>query len=245
MKHFRILFPQLLILCVVGSAIGNTLITEQRLNSVSPALRLAFKKVAAEMNRKYPGTQLNVSDGLRSIKDQDRHRRNGKSQANGFNGYHTHGLALDLVPLDGKGNAIWNDWIYWKDLAAVIARHGFESGYHYSGVDAVHMQIPRKVYPISVVKRHREDHGAAFVLTEAANRVNKLRKGTKKTPPNSKVAGNVTSPKQKPKKPVDASPIKTKKPENVPTTSGRKTEKTSKPSGVSCATRKCVCTCRN
>ena len=94
--------------------------TEKKLKSVSPELKRIFKKLAAEMDRKYPGTQLNVAVGLRTFDEQNKLAGKGKTPVKGWKGYHTHGLALDVVPLDARGKTIWNNWDYWKDLAVLV-----------------------------------------------------------------------------------------------------------------------------
>ncbi len=59
---------------------------------------------------------------------------------------HQSGLAVDIVPLDSRGNTFWPDVgsPLWKAIADIMVKHGFDAGLYWKDFpDAPHYQLKK------------------------------------------------------------------------------------------------------
>jgi hypothetical protein len=106
---------------------------------------------------------VRVTDGLRTFKEQDDLYAKGRTKpgdvvtnAKGGSSNHNYGLAVDLVPLDSKGQPNWKaKEEVWDAMGKVGKEHGLEWGGDWKKlVDRPHFQLPvgmgvkecRKIY---------------------------------------------------------------------------------------------------
>ena len=92
------------------------------------------------------GTQLRVTDGYRSVEEQNSLYAQGRTtpgnvvtRARGGTSYHNYGLAIDVVEMN-KGQPVWNNIT--NDVANVGTGLGFEWGGNWSNFpDYPHFQM--------------------------------------------------------------------------------------------------------
>lgn len=94
-------------------------------------------------------TNINILiyETLRDVKTQRKYVNEGKSQT--MKSYHLVGQALDFVPVDSKGKALWNGYGDSKIMQAIneAKRLGFVWGGDWKGfIDKPHLQYEYKGY---------------------------------------------------------------------------------------------------
>lgn len=102
--------------------------------------------------------QVLIYETIRTIEQQRENVANGKSQT--MQSYHLVGQALDFVPVDSKGNTLWNGYNA-KTIQQAIKYAksiGFESGYDW-GWDSPHLQYNYKGYGTDTYGKIKDDGG--------------------------------------------------------------------------------------
>lgn len=93
------------------------------------------------------GAEILIYDARRTIEEQKANVASGASKT--MNSYHIVGQALDFVPVNSKGVALWDRSNYSVPKIQDIIRYakslGFESGYDW-GWDAPHLEFKYKGY---------------------------------------------------------------------------------------------------
>lgn len=102
--------------------------------------------------------QVLIYETIRTVEQQRINVANGKSKT--MQSYHLVGQALDFVPVDSKGNAIWNGYNA-KSIQQAIKYAksiGFESGYDW-GWDSPHLQFNYKGYGTDTYGKIKDNGG--------------------------------------------------------------------------------------
>lgn len=73
---------------------------------------------------KKQGIDLKVIETYRSNKRQNRVKRRGSSMLAGGYSKHQYFLAVDIVPIDKKGNIIWHNRKLWKKIGQIGKKQG-------------------------------------------------------------------------------------------------------------------------
>ena len=113
--------------------------TAERIESLHPQIKEDVKNFILEAQKE--GIYLRVTDGIRTVEEQNDVYQRGNSTVKGGYSYHNYGLAFDVVEIkDGK--ALWdND--NWDKIGELGKKYGFEWGGDWeSFVDKPHFQKP-------------------------------------------------------------------------------------------------------
>ena len=119
---------------------------EKKIEELDPSLqkpaRKFIKSAASE------GINLRITDGYRSIEDQDELYEQGRTKpggkvtnAKGGDSFHNYKLAIDVVEIDKKGKAVWENK-NWNRIGELGKQNGFEWGGDWKSFkDQPHFQI--------------------------------------------------------------------------------------------------------
>lgn len=115
------------------------------LNSLADNTKAAAFKWYRELEKR--GTEILITEGIRSIEQQRQNVKNGASQT--MKSYHIVGQAFDFVPVYSKSNidygAYWKS--PWKEAVQLAKDLGFEWGGDWKGfVDSPHLQFNYRGY---------------------------------------------------------------------------------------------------
>jgi peptidoglycan LD-endopeptidase CwlK len=114
-------------------------ITKNRIDKLHPTVRVEVETIINEINTRLTGrSQVRISEGLRTIAEQDAlyKKRPKVTNAKGGQSIHNYGLAVDIVLIvDGK-TASWDstkDWdgdkkSDWNECVEVFKAHGWVWG---------------------------------------------------------------------------------------------------------------------
>jgi peptidoglycan hydrolase-like protein with peptidoglycan-binding domain len=122
-------------------------VSESRLAKVNPELASRIRAMAADL--KAQGIDIRVTDGLRTVEEQNALYEQGRTKpgnivtnARGGSSYHNYGLAVDVVPMvNGKANYnVSADT--WNKIGAAGKKYGLEWGGDFKSiVDKPHFQM--------------------------------------------------------------------------------------------------------
>ena len=122
--------------------------SERRLAEVNPQLANRIRRTAADL--KAQGINVMVTSGYRSFAEQNELYAQGRTKpgdivtkAKGGQSLHNYGLAVDLVPLDSKGQPNWNvPESTWQKIGTAGKKQGLEWGGDWQSFkDRPHMQM--------------------------------------------------------------------------------------------------------
>lgn len=122
--------------------------SEKRLAEVNPQLANRIRRAAADL--KAQGINVMVTSGYRSFAEQNALYAQGRTKpgnivtnAKGGQSLHNYGLAVDLVPLDSKGQPNWNaSESTWQKIGAAGKKQGLEWGGDWKSFkDRPHLQM--------------------------------------------------------------------------------------------------------
>lgn len=136
-------------------------ISLERIEKLHPAIRKEVKEAYLDINMSLPkGVRLRISQGLRTISEQDALYAQGRSnegkivtQARGGDSWHNWSLAFDFVLLYDKDKngtletASWNENKYWMQVVKGFKAKGFEWGGDWRFKDSPHFQ---KVFGLTI-----------------------------------------------------------------------------------------------
>lgn len=114
----------------------------ERINKLHPILRNEVKDLYLTINYNLPkGIRLRISQGLRTISEQDALYAQGRTtkgkivtNAKGGQSWHNYGLAFDFVLLYDKDlngtfeTASWDENKYWMEVVNHFKKHGYKWG---------------------------------------------------------------------------------------------------------------------
>lgn len=117
-------------------------ISLERIEKLHPAIRKEVKEAYLDINMSLPtGIRLRISQGLRTISEQDALYAQGRTtkgkivtSAPAGKSYHNYGLAFDIVILYDKDNngsletASWDENTYWMQVVKAFKAKGFAWG---------------------------------------------------------------------------------------------------------------------
>lgn len=128
----------------MGFALSNA--DEQKLAGVHPKLAAIIRFAASKSSQRF-----RVLEGMRTLERQKQLVKKGASKT--LNSRHLTGHAVDIAPIDGKGQVSW-DWPLYHKLAPVVKQAAKELGtpIEWGGdwksfKDGPHWQLPFSQFP--------------------------------------------------------------------------------------------------
>lgn len=136
-------------------------ISLERIEKLHPAIRKQVREAYLDINMSLPkGVRLRISQGLRTISEQDALYAQGRTtkgkivtNARGGDSWHNWSLAFDFVLLydrDKNGSletASWDENKYWMQVVNAFKKLGFAWGGDWRFKDSPHFQ---KVFGLSI-----------------------------------------------------------------------------------------------
>lgn len=163
---------------------------EARLAKVNPQLAARIRNMAAAL--KAQGINVTVVSGLRTFAEQNALYAQGRTKpggivtnARGGQSLHNYGLAVDVVPLDAKGNPNWNaSAATWAKIGAAGKKQGMEWGGDWkSFVDKPHFQMTAGKSVSTLLREYNQNGGNLKPIWEGVNKHYPNVGGTTGTPP--------------------------------------------------------------
>ncbi len=170
MSKFKPWMAYMLIFSIFSTAFAYNNMTARRLDSVDPKIKEFFQPYSKEMEQKFPKYKVEVISGPRTFEHQNRLFKKGITPARGGQSYHNFGEAIDIAPFK-NGKPVFNDYKFWRENTKVVQKYGMESGGTWNKKDYVHIQTPRKVYPISQMRKDFAKGGFGEVFINAEERL--------------------------------------------------------------------------
>ncbi|WP_164108259.1 MULTISPECIES: M15 family metallopeptidase [Sphingobacterium] len=129
-------------------------ISLERIDKLHPIIRNEVKELYLTINFALPkGVRLRISQGLRSISEQDALYAQGRTtkgkivtNAKGGSSWHNYGLAFDFVLLYDKDlngtfeTASWDENKYWMQVVNEFKKHGYAWGGDWRFKDSPHFE---------------------------------------------------------------------------------------------------------
>lgn len=113
----------------------------ERIGQMQPAAAAAAQRVLCRLKKQ--GINVTVTETLRSHARQAQLLAQGNGVTNAAPGrsYHQYGLAIDIVPLDSKGQPTWTaPAAIWEAIGKAGEAEGFQWGGRWKTVDCPHLQ---------------------------------------------------------------------------------------------------------
>ncbi|MFK8014206.1 MAG: peptidoglycan-binding protein [Gammaproteobacteria bacterium] len=122
-------------------------VTDARIQTLHPALRAQAAAFVNQVEAQL-GIQVRVTSGLRTFAEQTDLYNQGRTtpgnivtNARAGRSYHNYGLAIDIVPINAQGQAVWNT-PHWDALGQLGKQMGFEWGGDFRTIsDRPHFQM--------------------------------------------------------------------------------------------------------
>jgi hypothetical protein len=115
---------------------------QKHLEQLHPLMRAPVANALHELSEKHQ-IRLRLTEGYRSPEAQNDLVRRQVSYAPSGYSLHGHGLALDVVPIDARGNPIWNTkHPHWKTVIETMRSHGLYSLGAEKNWDYPHFELP-------------------------------------------------------------------------------------------------------
>lgn len=140
--------------------------SERRLAEVNPQLANRIRRAVADL--KAQGINVMVTSGYRSFAEQNALYAQGRTKpgnivtnARGGQSLHNYGLAVDLVPLDSRGQPNWNvSESTWQKIGAAGKRQGLEWGGDWTSFkDRPHFQMTAGRSTSSLLAQYNQNGG--------------------------------------------------------------------------------------
>jgi peptidoglycan L-alanyl-D-glutamate endopeptidase CwlK len=150
----------------MGFALSNA--DEQKLAGIHPRLAAVIRLAASRSSMKF-----RVLEGMRTVERQRQLVKKGASKT--MNSRHLTGHAVDIAPIDGKGQVSW-DWPLYHKLAPIVKQAAKElkvplewGGDWKSFKDGPHWQLPFAQFPKTQAFVSDVDHAEPYTVeTESA-----------------------------------------------------------------------------
>lgn len=149
--------------------------SEERLSHVDPQVAVRVRAMAADL--KAQGINVVVASGYRSIAEQNALYAQGRTKGGGIvtnapGGYsfHNYGLAVDVVPLDSKGQPNWNlGKAIWDKIGAAGKKQGLEWGDR-GYTDLPHFQLRAGNTPQQLLAEFKRNGGSLQKIWDDVNK---------------------------------------------------------------------------